>query len=34
MTHTLKETREEVPPKLEEIVSGFEKLSLKPATSP
>ena len=34
MTDTPKENREEVPPKLEGIVSSFERLSLTPATSP
>ena len=34
MTDIQKETREEVPPKLEEIISGFERLSLTPAPRP
>ena len=33
MTDTLKETPEDVPPELEEIVSSFELLSLTLATS-
>ena len=34
MTDTPKKTREEVPPKLEEIVSSFERLSLTPTFIP
>lgn len=34
MIDIVKKTYEEVPPQLEEIVFGFEQLSLTPATSP
>lgn len=34
MTDSPKKTRREVPPELEEIVSGFEQLSLTPTTNP
>lgn len=34
MTDTPKGIQEEFPPKLEEIIYGFEQLSLTPTTSP
>lgn len=34
ITDTPKKTREEVPPKLEETVTSFERLYLTPATNP